>query len=168
MQIGRHDATEIFSSNRKTNPGTTSTCTCEAVETLVPPATFSFSSANRRELLCLALRANQGGVCSEESGEAEMRSSAEKRRKKIDLVQRQGGDGDTGRWRGRGDGDEEKKKSFYDSSFFRSEQRRRTAKSDVGSVEECSKLEFTKDEVFALLSERAKAGSLILRVRLSR
>ncbi|KAL0729452.1 hypothetical protein Bca4012_025545 [Brassica carinata] len=33
-----------------------------------------------------------------------------------------------------------------------------TAKSDVGSVEECSKLEFTKDEVFALLSERAKAG----------
>ncbi|KAL0712724.1 hypothetical protein Bca4012_019702 [Brassica carinata] len=33
-----------------------------------------------------------------------------------------------------------------------------TANSDVGSVEECSKLEFTKDEVLALLSERAKAG----------
>ncbi|KAG2316083.1 hypothetical protein Bca52824_019205 [Brassica carinata] len=61
MQIGRHDATEIFSSNRKTNPGTipgleTSTCTCEAVETLVPPATFSFSSANPAELLHLDLR----------------------------------------------------------------------------------------------------------------
>ncbi|CAF2042385.1 hypothetical protein BRARA_I02140 [Brassica rapa] len=33
-----------------------------------------------------------------------------------------------------------------------------TANSDVGSVEECSKVEFTKDEVLALLNERAKAG----------
>ncbi|KAG2311089.1 hypothetical protein Bca52824_022646 [Brassica carinata] len=66
-----------------------------------------------------------------------------------------------GRWRGRGDGDEEKKKSFYDRRQVPSSAVNRedvTAKSDVGSVEECSKLEFTKDEVFALLSERAKAG----------
>ncbi|KAL0899221.1 hypothetical protein Bca101_083182 [Brassica carinata] len=65
-----------------------------------------------------------------------------------------------GRWRGRGDGDEEKKKSFYDRQVPSSAVNREdvTAKSDVGSVEECSKLEFTKDEVFALLSERAKAG----------
>ncbi|KAG2321843.1 hypothetical protein Bca52824_015056 [Brassica carinata] len=67
-----------------------------------------------------------------------------------------------GRWRGRGDGDEEKKKSFYDRRQVPSSAVNRedvTAKSEyVGSVEECSKLEFTKDEVFALLSERAKAG----------
>ncbi|CAH2071717.1 unnamed protein product [Thlaspi arvense] len=33
-----------------------------------------------------------------------------------------------------------------------------TSNSDVGSIEECSKVEFTKDEVVALLNERAKAG----------
>uniref|UniRef100_A0A1J3I3E2 Kinesin-like protein n=1 Tax=Noccaea caerulescens TaxID=107243 RepID=A0A1J3I3E2_NOCCA len=33
-----------------------------------------------------------------------------------------------------------------------------TANSDVGSTEECGKVDFTKDEVLALLSERAKAG----------
>ncbi|CAE6184968.1 unnamed protein product [Arabidopsis arenosa] len=33
-----------------------------------------------------------------------------------------------------------------------------TMNSDVGSIEECGKVEFTKDEVLALLSERAKAG----------
>ncbi|KAG2303956.1 hypothetical protein Bca52824_032607 [Brassica carinata] len=158
MQIGRHDATEIFSSNRKTNPGTdsgleTSTCTCEAVETLVPPAAFSFSSANPAGASSRTL-ANQGGVCSEESGEAEMRSSA-----------------DTGRWRGRGDGDEEKKKSFYDRRQVPSSAVNKqdvTAKSDVGSVEECSKLEFTKDEVFALLSERAKAGKFDTKGKIER
>ncbi|KAL0696298.1 hypothetical protein Bca4012_063478 [Brassica carinata] len=157
MQIGRHDATEIFSSNRKTNPGTipgleTSTCTCEAVETLVPPATFSFSSANPRSFSVSYPRANQGGVCSEESGEAEMRSSADT--------------GEMERQRRRRRREEEELLRQVPSSAVNREDV--TAKSDVGSVEECSKLEFTKDEVFALLSERAKAGSLILRVRLSR
>ncbi|KAL1195170.1 Kinesin-like protein KIN-14C [Cardamine amara subsp. amara] len=33
-----------------------------------------------------------------------------------------------------------------------------TMNSDVGSTEDCGKVEFTKDEVLALLSERAKAG----------
>ncbi|XP_010434203.1 PREDICTED: kinesin-like protein KIN-14C [Camelina sativa] len=33
-----------------------------------------------------------------------------------------------------------------------------TTTSDVGSIEECGKVDFTKDEVLALLSERAKAG----------
>ncbi|XP_010422415.1 PREDICTED: kinesin-like protein KIN-14D [Camelina sativa] len=33
-----------------------------------------------------------------------------------------------------------------------------TANSDVGSTDECGKVEFTKDEVLALLNERAKAG----------
>jgi kinesin family protein C1 len=35
---------------------------------------------------------------------------------------------------------------------------RQDANSDVGSTEECGKVEFTKDEVLALLNERAKAG----------
>lgn len=39
-----------------------------------------------------------------------------------------------------------------------------TANSDVGSVEECSKVEFTKDEVLALLNERAKAGKFDTKV----
>jgi kinesin family protein C1 len=33
-----------------------------------------------------------------------------------------------------------------------------TMNSDVGSIEECGKVDFTKDEILALLSERAKAG----------
>lgn len=39
-----------------------------------------------------------------------------------------------------------------------------TANSDVGSTEDCSKIEFTKDEVFALLNERAKAGKFDTKV----
>lgn len=39
-----------------------------------------------------------------------------------------------------------------------------TANSDVGSTEECGKVEFTKDEVLALLNERAKAGKFDTKV----
>lgn len=39
-----------------------------------------------------------------------------------------------------------------------------TTNSDVGSTDECSKVEFTKDEVLALLNERAKAGKFDTKV----
>jgi len=41
---------------------------------------------------------------------------------------------------------------------------RQDANSDVGSTEECGKVEFTKDEVLALLNERAKAGKFDTKV----
>lgn len=39
-----------------------------------------------------------------------------------------------------------------------------TMNSDVGSIEECGKVDFTKDEILALLSERAKAGKFDTKV----
>lgn len=39
-----------------------------------------------------------------------------------------------------------------------------TTNSDVGSTEDCGKVDFTKDEVLALLSERAKAGKFDTKV----
>ncbi|KAG2321899.1 hypothetical protein Bca52824_015112 [Brassica carinata] len=121
MQIGRHDATEIFSSNRKTNPGTipgleTSTCTCEAVETLVPPAAFSFSSANPA-----GASVSYPALTKEEYAV-----------RRVDTV----GDGEARRRRLREE--EELLRQVPSSAVNREDV---TAKSDVGSVEECSKLE---------------------------
>ncbi|KAG2306381.1 hypothetical protein Bca52824_026129 [Brassica carinata] len=141
----------------------TSTCTCEAVETLVPPATFSFSSANpagASRHYC-----NQGGVCSEESGEAEMRSSAVRRQSlnsasmEFFVLVLEGEEKEEDRFGSetreemeiQGDGEARRRRLREEEELLRREDA--TAKSDVGSVEECSKLEFTKDEVFALLSE---------------
>lgn len=39
-----------------------------------------------------------------------------------------------------------------------------TMTSDVGSTEECGKAEFTKDQVLALLNERAKAAKFDTKV----
>ncbi|KAG2320892.1 hypothetical protein Bca52824_014105 [Brassica carinata] len=119
--------------------------------------------------------------------------SREKRRKKIDLVQRQGrrwsklvrvlrvrvhtvsgglfvlmliaGYVEMERQRRRRLREEEELLRVPSSAVNREDV---TAKSDVGSVEECSKLEFTKDEVFALLSERAKAGKFDTKGKIER